>query len=638
MANETFELKRFVWATPDRLEIDGRFVGLGDGPTGDAVLVLRGPERTHRLPAVDNGAVGRRGRGLACGIRVAGGPDGIRRRRARARRRAARRAARAAPRHGRGRARRHRCAPARRRRAAAAAGRPLRDPAPSWARPTLASSASRRSWRARGRTSTTSARAAPRMPRASARDWSRRNASRARPSRTRSPRSSRCARASPRWQPAARTPSACARGWTRSATSSTTGWGTAGMWAVTPLRRRTRRSGREGAARLRPAAASAPRAARLHPAVGGRAGRRAGEDPDAVGAGALGRLSAGGHADPGGDRRAVADGGGTGASGRRRPRRARDERRLVRAAADRRASCSRWVRVALLFTFRPSRAAGGTRPGPRAHARPGAAPAPALAATPAPESPREAGARANRPTMKPVAERPRTGCAGPPVRLLGAESIADVGRRTPALRRARETAAPAAAADAAALLRGAAAPIRGAWARDAPGARRSNGRRPGTNRLRRGRADRRAGRDRSRGRQSAPLEWPPASAAAVQALTDAVAELERELLAAGWVALEPGAGWFAKRFAWKPVIVVEPAPPAVERAAVRAAAPPAPAVEDPPSRRRGTGRRAGRGSARRLEPGASCAAGLAERKPAAVALRAALGGGRRELALRGSGL
>ena len=87
--------------------------------------------------------------------------------------------------------------------------------------------------------------------------------------------------------------------------------------------------------------------------------------------------------------------------------------------------------------------------------------------------------------------------------------------------------------------------------------------------------------DRSVVAQSAPLEWPPTSAAAVQALTHAVAELERELLAAGWVALEPGAGWYAKRFGWKPVIVVEPAPPAVERAAVRAAAPPAPAVEEP---------------------------------------------------------
>jgi hypothetical protein len=56
VANETFELKRFVWATPDRLEIAGRFVGLGDGATGDPVLVLRGADRTHRLPAVGDGA------------------------------------------------------------------------------------------------------------------------------------------------------------------------------------------------------------------------------------------------------------------------------------------------------------------------------------------------------------------------------------------------------------------------------------------------------------------------------------------------------------------------------------------------------------------------------------------------------
>ncbi|MBA3406704.1 MAG: hypothetical protein H0U06_01370 [Solirubrobacterales bacterium] len=56
MGSETFELKRFVWATPDRLEIDGRFVGLGAAPTGRPVLVLRGTERTHRLPAVDDDA------------------------------------------------------------------------------------------------------------------------------------------------------------------------------------------------------------------------------------------------------------------------------------------------------------------------------------------------------------------------------------------------------------------------------------------------------------------------------------------------------------------------------------------------------------------------------------------------------
>jgi hypothetical protein len=58
MGNETFELKRFVWATPDRLEIDGRFVGLGAAPPADPVLVLHGEDGTRRLAAVTNGVVG----------------------------------------------------------------------------------------------------------------------------------------------------------------------------------------------------------------------------------------------------------------------------------------------------------------------------------------------------------------------------------------------------------------------------------------------------------------------------------------------------------------------------------------------------------------------------------------------------
>jgi hypothetical protein len=52
MGSETFELRRFGWATPDRLEIDGRFVGLGEAPAGEPVLVLRGAESTQRLTAV----------------------------------------------------------------------------------------------------------------------------------------------------------------------------------------------------------------------------------------------------------------------------------------------------------------------------------------------------------------------------------------------------------------------------------------------------------------------------------------------------------------------------------------------------------------------------------------------------------
>jgi hypothetical protein len=55
MGSEAFELTRFRWATPDTVEIDGRFIGLGDEPTGDAVLVVQDGERTHRLEAVTNG-------------------------------------------------------------------------------------------------------------------------------------------------------------------------------------------------------------------------------------------------------------------------------------------------------------------------------------------------------------------------------------------------------------------------------------------------------------------------------------------------------------------------------------------------------------------------------------------------------
>ena len=56
MATETFELKRFVWATPDRLEIEGRFAGLSVEAVNRPVLVLRGDEQTHRLPAINGDA------------------------------------------------------------------------------------------------------------------------------------------------------------------------------------------------------------------------------------------------------------------------------------------------------------------------------------------------------------------------------------------------------------------------------------------------------------------------------------------------------------------------------------------------------------------------------------------------------
>jgi hypothetical protein len=49
----TFELKRFVWATPDRLELAGTFEGLQSTPVDAApVLVVRAGDNVHRLPAV----------------------------------------------------------------------------------------------------------------------------------------------------------------------------------------------------------------------------------------------------------------------------------------------------------------------------------------------------------------------------------------------------------------------------------------------------------------------------------------------------------------------------------------------------------------------------------------------------------
>jgi hypothetical protein len=50
-AGPTFELDRFTWAAPDRLELSGRFSGIGDAPA-DAVLVVRGLDWVRRLPAV----------------------------------------------------------------------------------------------------------------------------------------------------------------------------------------------------------------------------------------------------------------------------------------------------------------------------------------------------------------------------------------------------------------------------------------------------------------------------------------------------------------------------------------------------------------------------------------------------------
>ncbi len=58
--------------------------------------------------------------------------------------------------------------------------------------------------------------------------------------------------------------------------------------------------------------------------------------------------------------------------------------------------------------------------------------------------------------------------------------------------------------------------------------------------------------------ESPSLEWPPSSPPAVQALTAAVAELERSLLDAGWTPLPDGTEWYAKRFTREPA--PEPVP------------------------------------------------------------------------------
>jgi hypothetical protein len=52
----TFELERFEWGAPDRLELAGTFAGLHDVPPDDAALVVRGGGLTHRL-AVDPASV-----------------------------------------------------------------------------------------------------------------------------------------------------------------------------------------------------------------------------------------------------------------------------------------------------------------------------------------------------------------------------------------------------------------------------------------------------------------------------------------------------------------------------------------------------------------------------------------------------
>jgi hypothetical protein len=52
-AAPTFELERFAWGTPDRLEVSGTFAGLRDAPAdASPFLVVRSGEQMHRLTAV----------------------------------------------------------------------------------------------------------------------------------------------------------------------------------------------------------------------------------------------------------------------------------------------------------------------------------------------------------------------------------------------------------------------------------------------------------------------------------------------------------------------------------------------------------------------------------------------------------
>jgi hypothetical protein len=51
-APPTFELERFVWGAPDLLRVSGKFTGLGQVQAAAPELVVRGPERMHRLSAI----------------------------------------------------------------------------------------------------------------------------------------------------------------------------------------------------------------------------------------------------------------------------------------------------------------------------------------------------------------------------------------------------------------------------------------------------------------------------------------------------------------------------------------------------------------------------------------------------------
>jgi hypothetical protein len=51
-AGPAVHVERFAWGAPDRLEVSGWFTGLDDATTAPAILVVRGADGSHRLPAV----------------------------------------------------------------------------------------------------------------------------------------------------------------------------------------------------------------------------------------------------------------------------------------------------------------------------------------------------------------------------------------------------------------------------------------------------------------------------------------------------------------------------------------------------------------------------------------------------------
>ena len=53
-----FELARFAWGAPDRLELSGTFVGVPDVPADAPTLVISGANGVHRLPVVPESVSG----------------------------------------------------------------------------------------------------------------------------------------------------------------------------------------------------------------------------------------------------------------------------------------------------------------------------------------------------------------------------------------------------------------------------------------------------------------------------------------------------------------------------------------------------------------------------------------------------